>query len=387
MANKELGKDTVPIRTQTVAETVARRKYEALESSIKTRLETRLEKPVLEAAGCIREGTHTLDDVFLYQGNLRELFSEGHTPRSGDETAAYPELASDIASIIISDFETCLKEGLVKGRTYELAVRNVNNIGNKTANFSPHSLVSDLRNALYGKDGSDYNAPFPGLLTTLWALKNLRPTTYYNSLNAAKWAILIGEAVNAYNSSQGIELRVDTRELFIYALVQNTGMLDPGIPLVDSDRAFGSKEKLQLVGHGGKSMPILRDNCFNIPESGMFENLLTYHTHPKIYCGYLHYDNLTATLIGISSTAEMFEGMYFKKAHRKEPMTPDEVFSRIEQKMFTGEELDKIKGILKHGYRYDAEQVKRFPLLQPYAMLCLALPSRSASNKAKLISA
>ncbi|MBW2984253.1 hypothetical protein KY361_04010 [Candidatus Woesearchaeota archaeon] len=372
MDDRELNKDTVPIHTGKVDETVARRKYEALESSIKTRLEERLGTPALEAAGRIREGTHTLDDVFLYQGKLRELFSEGYLPRSGDETAAYPELASDIASIIISDFETCLKEGLVKGRTYELAVRNVNNIGNKSANFLPSTLTSDLRNALYGKDGSDYNAPFPGLLTTLWALRELRPTTYYNSLNAAKWAVLIGEAVNAYNSSQGIELRVDTRELFMYALVQNAGMLDPDIPLVDSDKALGGKEKFQLVGHGQKSVAVLKDNLFSIPESGRFENVLTFHTHPKVYCGNLYYDDLTATLIGISSTAEMFEGMYFKKAHRKAPMTPDEVFSRIEQKMFTEEELDKIKDTLKLGYRYDAEQAKRYPLLQPYAMLCLA---------------
>ncbi|MBW2979789.1 hypothetical protein KY360_00045 [Candidatus Woesearchaeota archaeon] len=332
--------------------------------AVTKRIEDELGQPALEAAGRIRAGTHTIDDVFLYGNRLKKVFvgtgTEQVLRHNWPGIIKYSDSASNAAPFLVSDLETSISTGT----TYSNAVHGLSVIDDR---FS-EKLVDVFRGTLYGKkaDGS-YNVAFPALLTALWMLKDLRPTTYKNSVNAAKWTALLGEAVNA---NEDIGFRIDIRELFIYALVQNIGMLDPEMPLEVPGKVFSAEEKSSLAYHGPKGIQVLDELGFN--KTYALANVVGFHSSPRQY-QFTDFEQLIAAEIALNSGAESFEGMFFKREHRPKQMTHLEVVGEIGGQFFTEKELAELQAVFRKGYTCSAKLARKYPFLPAFQRIRLVV--------------
>lgn len=303
----------------------------------------------------IKEGTHTLEDVYEFHDALRGGFL-----RDLGDTHKKTTLVEDASEVLIADFKAF--QGL--GQTYGHAIQNyLTFLGEER--HTPESYVlglrTELRSALRGV-GSHDEELFPDLLTCMWELRLLRKETYFNSLNAAKWAVLIASAVDSYNKKEGIEdrdLQVNPRDIFLCSLVQNYGMLNPQMPIVDgSDRIISDGERRILKEHGQVGLVML--DHVGIPKSGTLTSVVGSHNLPL------------EIVSAIASVAESFDALYFRRKYREKRLNLQEVFRELGINLFGRGALDNIQAdIRKHGYRYTAEEARNNPLKIPYKMFAL----------------
>jgi hypothetical protein len=329
------------------------------ENNLRNKLEELLGPAHYVIGKKIKAGIHAVEDVYEYHKGIKALLLEGRSPNADIPGGyVYSELVSDVAGLIVSDFEA----GLIKGKTYRRAVERYLKIAEEgvTERNIGHFLsavCSDFRRALHGRD-LEAEMPFPELLTDLWGLKMLRPVTYSYSLDAMKWIQLIVCTINAVNAqNKDIKAHVDKRKMFMSG-VMNYGMLHPKMPLIEySDKPISDKEAAMLKEHGQVGLVMLKEN--GMPRSPYLLSVVGSH-------------NLPLDIIsGIAAVGEQFEAMYFRRRYRKERLGPLEVFRRMGINLFGEAQL---KGILenlrKRGYRYTAEEAKN-PLRQPYQVLGL----------------
>jgi len=329
------------------------------ENNLRNELEEKLGAAHYVIGKKIKAGIHAVEDVYEYHEGIKALLLEGRSPNADIPGGyAYSELVSDVAGLIVSDFEA----GLIKGRTYRRAVERYlkiaeENVNKRNIEYFLSAVCSELRRALHGRDLED-EMPFPELLADLWDLKMLRPVTYSYSLDAMKWIQIIANTINIVNAqNKDIKAYIDKRKMFMSG-VMNYGMLHPKMPLIEySDKPISDEEAVMLKEHGQVGLVMLKEN--GMPRSPYLLSVVGSH-------------NLPLDIIsGIAAVGEGFEAMYFKRRYRKERLEPLEVFRRLGVNLF-GE--TQLKGILedlrKGGYRYTAEQAKN-PLRQPYQTLGL----------------
>ena len=303
-----------------------------------------------EADGVYSPELHERVKIKLIEGH-RHTFGTYRRP-------LYSDLASVAAESVISDFRHCLEQG----RTFSTAVGNLNYLeqtAGKEELFSPTRLVLDLRESLYGRSTTP-KIDFAELLASLLDLKNLRPDTYYNSLNAAKWAVVIACAIDAYNKREEIkDVDVDPRELFTYSLLMNYGMLHPDVPnLEGSKRKISDEEREKLDKHPKLGLEMLLKN--GIPKSEYLWWVVGSHKAPE------------EIISAIALVAEAFEAIFFKRRYRTEKIPPKGVFKEVGINLFGKPGLKKIEKETKYMlYRYYVEEIRKNPLKIPYQMMRL----------------
>ncbi|MBW2995435.1 hypothetical protein KY312_03705 [Candidatus Woesearchaeota archaeon] len=315
------------------------------EDNIRTSIENKLGSEYVDLSEKIKNGEHSNDEVLKYHNKVKDVLLKEYV--NDANKPIYSDLASDAIELIISDFESCL----YLGNTFIEAVDNLNCIG-KNGKFKGDDLVDILRNALYGRGGFD----FPDFAATLWTMKTLRPKSYYQSLNVAKWSALIGFGINAYNEINQINVKPDAKNLFLYSLLMRCSMFDKDMPLAESGRKFSDKEKEKLKECGQKSYEFLQKIGF---PHNIFMDAIKNHQKPNhIYSA-------------IQLTAKEFEGMFFNRQYKDKLMPPKEVFDKLGEKLFKKSELSQVQQQTRYRYAYDGEEAEVNPLLLPYQMMRL----------------
>lgn len=345
--------DTWPMEADSQQDAVAI----ILARKVSSSIDDLLEEGNFEAGKRILEGRHSVGELRNYLAGLSKIFA-------GDST-----LAAWASNVIASNYGAFVAKSMADGSTYRTAVQNLNAMKPGAEQFSPEGMSAVLLDELAGRAAGKYSPAFPGMLSLMWALRSFRQPVYRDSMQDAKWAATIGTAVNHYNAREGIDIGIDINQLFVYTLIHNAGALHPEIAAIASDRPLRAAELVSLVNLGKKGKEVAEIAGF--PENPVLSAVMVHRGSPSSYISQKGYDPSTAAFIGAVEAARIFEGTFYKKDYRMKRFSPSEVFEEIEARCFKQGEIPAVRDTLRHGYRYDAGQARKYPLLQPYAMLNL----------------